>query len=140
MFAYYLHDFDPFIFHLWGNFGPRWYGMAYVLAFACGFWLLRVLAKRGYTEVRVEQVGEKADDKRGLTILYQTGNQPLAELLNFPVHSSMYDSPEVAREKQRRLLGETAKAPEETISDAPPPKVVPKAFTGRIRPAWRDGK
>ncbi len=58
MFAYYLHDFDPFIFRLWGNVGPRWYGMAYVLAFACGFWLLRVLARRGYTQLRPEQVGD----------------------------------------------------------------------------------
>ena len=58
MLAYYLHDLDPFIFRLWGNFGPRWYGMAYVLAFACGFWLLRVLAKRGYTQLRAEQVGD----------------------------------------------------------------------------------
>ena len=58
MFAYYLHDFDPFIFHLWGNIGPRWYGMAYVLAFACGYWLLGVLAKRGYTQLRPEQVGD----------------------------------------------------------------------------------
>lgn len=58
MFAYYLHDFDPFIFHLWGNVGPRWYGMAYVLAFACGYWLLGVLAKRGYTQLRPEQVGD----------------------------------------------------------------------------------
>src|SRR5207244_7835358 len=69
-------------------------------------WLLERSWPDEYSRVsveRVEQVGEKADDKRGLTILYQTGNQPLAELLNFPVHSSMYDSPEVAREKQRRL-------------------------------------
>jgi len=58
MLAYYLHDFDPFIFRLWDNVGPRWYGMAYVLAFACGYWLLRLLAKRGYTELRVEQVGD----------------------------------------------------------------------------------
>jgi phosphatidylglycerol:prolipoprotein diacylglycerol transferase len=58
MLAYYLDAFDPFMFRLWDNVGPRWYGMAYVLAFACGFWLLRVLAKRGYTELRVEQVGD----------------------------------------------------------------------------------
>ncbi|HEY2713301.1 MAG TPA: prolipoprotein diacylglyceryl transferase [Chthoniobacterales bacterium] len=58
MFAYYLHDLNPFIFRIWGNFGPRWYGMAYVAAFACGFWLLRVLARRGYTQLRVEQVGD----------------------------------------------------------------------------------
>ena len=58
MLAYYLDNFDPFIFRLWDNVGPRWYGMAYVLAFACGFSLLRVLAKRGYTELRVAQVGD----------------------------------------------------------------------------------
>jgi phosphatidylglycerol:prolipoprotein diacylglycerol transferase len=58
MLAYYLHDLDPFMFRLWDNVGPRWYGMAYVLAFACGFWLLRVLAKRGYTQLRPEQVGD----------------------------------------------------------------------------------
>jgi phosphatidylglycerol:prolipoprotein diacylglycerol transferase len=58
MFAYYLHAFDPFIFRIYGDFGPRWYGMAYVLAFACGFWLLRILAERGYTQLRIEQVGD----------------------------------------------------------------------------------
>ena len=58
MLAYFLDDFDPFIFRLWDNVGPRWYGFAYVMAFACGFWLLRVLAKRGYTQLRVEQVGD----------------------------------------------------------------------------------
>ena len=58
MFAYYLHDLDPFIFHVWGSFGPRWYGMAYVGAFACGYWLLRVLAQRGYTQLRVEQAAD----------------------------------------------------------------------------------
>ena len=58
MFAYYLHEFDPFIFHIWGDFGPRWYGMAYVAAFACGFWLLRILAQRGYTQLPFAQVGD----------------------------------------------------------------------------------
>lgn len=58
MFAYYLHDFDPFIFRISGSFGPRWYGMAYVLAFACGYWLLRYLATRGYTQLRPAEVGD----------------------------------------------------------------------------------
>jgi phosphatidylglycerol:prolipoprotein diacylglycerol transferase len=58
MLSYYLHDLNPFIFRISGNFGPRWYGMAYVLAFACGFWLLRVLAKRRYTELPPDQVGD----------------------------------------------------------------------------------
>ena len=40
MLSYYLHNFDPFIFRLWGNVGPRWYGMAYVLRF-CRLLILR---------------------------------------------------------------------------------------------------
>jgi phosphatidylglycerol:prolipoprotein diacylglycerol transferase len=58
MFAYYLHNFDPFIFHFSENIGPRWYGMAYVMAFACGYALLRVLAKRGYADLAPEKVGD----------------------------------------------------------------------------------
>jgi phosphatidylglycerol---prolipoprotein diacylglyceryl transferase len=58
MLAYYLHDLDPFVFHLSENFGPRWYGLAYVLAFACGYALLRVLAKRGYADLAPEKVGD----------------------------------------------------------------------------------
>ncbi len=58
MSAYYLHDFDPLIFQLWGSFGPRWYGMAYVLAFAGGYWLIGVLARRGYSQLRPAQVGD----------------------------------------------------------------------------------
>jgi hypothetical protein len=63
-----------------------------------------------------------------------------------------HDSPEVAREKQRRLLGQTTEKtpapekisdsdsdfpPEEKISDAPPPKVVNPALTGRIPAKWK---
>ncbi len=58
MLAYYLDDFDPFIFHVWADYGPRWYGLAYVMAFAGGLWLLRILAERGYTQLRVEEVGD----------------------------------------------------------------------------------
>ena len=58
MLAYYVHDLDPFIFRLWGNVGPRWYGLAYVLAFVCGYLLMRRLAVRGYAELRASQVGD----------------------------------------------------------------------------------
>jgi phosphatidylglycerol:prolipoprotein diacylglycerol transferase len=58
MLAYYVHNFDPFIFRITENIGPRWYGMAYVLAFACGYALLRVLAKRGYCDLAPEKVGD----------------------------------------------------------------------------------
>jgi hypothetical protein len=68
----------------------------------------------------------------------------MEKLTAFPIHHSMYDSPEVAAEKQRRLLGQTANAPEqETISDESketesPSKVVNPASGGRIRPEWKD--
>ena len=72
---------------------------------------------------RVEQIGEKAENS-GVTILYQGGNRTLAQLLDFPVHG--VDAPKVAREKQRRLLGQEAKAPvqpaPEKISDASAPE------------------
>jgi len=58
MFAYYLHNLDPFIFRITGNVGPRWYGLAYVLAFVFAYLLLRVLAKRGYLDLPVSALGD----------------------------------------------------------------------------------
>jgi phosphatidylglycerol:prolipoprotein diacylglycerol transferase len=58
MLAYYLHDLDPFVFHISENIGPRWYGLAYVLAFASSYALLRVLAKQGYADLAPERVGD----------------------------------------------------------------------------------
>src|ERR1039457_5254739 len=57
MLAYYLNDFDPFIIRLWGDIGPRWYGLAYVLAFGAAYWIYRWLAKRGYADPPRAQVG-----------------------------------------------------------------------------------
>jgi phosphatidylglycerol:prolipoprotein diacylglycerol transferase len=58
MLSYYLHNFDPFIFRLWDNIGPRWYGMAYVLAFLCGFALLSHFSKKGYLDLNQSAVGD----------------------------------------------------------------------------------
>jgi phosphatidylglycerol:prolipoprotein diacylglycerol transferase len=58
MFAYYLHDLDPIIFRVYDNVGPRWYGLAYVLAFICGYVLLSLLAKRGYADLPASRVGD----------------------------------------------------------------------------------
>jgi phosphatidylglycerol:prolipoprotein diacylglycerol transferase len=57
-FAYFVDNFDPFIFRLWDNVGPRWYGFAYVLAFACGFLVVRHLARRGYCDLAPNRVGD----------------------------------------------------------------------------------
>ena len=56
--AFYLHNLDPFIFHVTATFGPRWYGMAYVMAFICGYALLAWLSKRGYADLHRAQVGD----------------------------------------------------------------------------------
>jgi phosphatidylglycerol:prolipoprotein diacylglycerol transferase len=58
MVGYYIHDFNPLIFRLWDNVGPRWYGLAYVLAFAASYLLLRVLARRGYADLPLVKVGD----------------------------------------------------------------------------------
>jgi phosphatidylglycerol---prolipoprotein diacylglyceryl transferase len=58
MFAYYLHNLDPFIFRITDNVGPRWYGMAYVLAFVFAYLLLRVLARRGYLDLPQAALGD----------------------------------------------------------------------------------
>jgi phosphatidylglycerol:prolipoprotein diacylglycerol transferase len=58
MLAYYLHDLDPIIFRVYDNIGPRWYGLAYVLAFICGYALLSLLAKRGYADIPASRVGD----------------------------------------------------------------------------------
>ncbi|MGZ4965835.1 MAG: prolipoprotein diacylglyceryl transferase [Chthoniobacterales bacterium] len=58
LFAYYLHRLDPYIFHVTETFGPRWYGLAYVMAFICGYALLAWLSKRGYADIHQAQVGD----------------------------------------------------------------------------------
>jgi phosphatidylglycerol---prolipoprotein diacylglyceryl transferase len=58
MLAYYLVDFDPFIFRLWDDIGPRWYGLTYVLAFGAAYLVYRWLAKRGYADLPAAKVGD----------------------------------------------------------------------------------
>ena len=58
MLAYYLHDLDPIIFRIYDNVGPRWYGLAYVLAFLCGYVLLRALVRMGYADLPLEKVAD----------------------------------------------------------------------------------
>ena len=58
MLAYYLHNLDPIIFRIYDNVGPRWYGLAYVLAFISSFLLFLWLAKCGYADLPVAKVGD----------------------------------------------------------------------------------
>jgi len=56
--AYYLHDLSPLIFRIYDNVGPRWYGLAYVLAFISSYLLFFWLAKRGFADLPAERVGD----------------------------------------------------------------------------------
>lgn len=58
MFAYYVHHLSPFVFQFPNGMGPRWYGLAYVMAFVVGTWLYRKLAERGYSELKPDQVSD----------------------------------------------------------------------------------
>lgn len=58
MLAFYLHTLSPFIFQFRDDFGLRWYGFAYVMAFVSGYWLYERLARRGYSDMPPEKVGD----------------------------------------------------------------------------------
>src|SRR5919106_1878689 len=58
MLAYYLHNLDPIIFRVYDNVGPRWYGLAYVLAFVSSYVLFLWLSKRGYADLPPQHVGD----------------------------------------------------------------------------------
>src|SRR5262249_23130756 len=58
MLAYYLHSLDPIIFRIYDNVGPRWYGLAYVLAFISSYLLFLWLAKHGYADLPPQRVGD----------------------------------------------------------------------------------
>ncbi|MEM8954223.1 MAG: prolipoprotein diacylglyceryl transferase [Verrucomicrobiota bacterium] len=58
MLAYYLHNLDPFVFKITDTIGPRWYGLAYVLGFVCGYLVLKKLAAKGYSQLKPDQVAD----------------------------------------------------------------------------------
>src|SRR5437762_4549348 len=58
MLAYFVDNFDPFIFRFWDNVGPRWYGFAYVLAFISAYFIVRLLSKRGYCDLPPNRVSD----------------------------------------------------------------------------------
>lgn len=58
MLAFYLHTLSPFLWEISPGFGLRWYGLAYVLAFFCGYQLYRWLSERGYSELPPDNVAD----------------------------------------------------------------------------------
>lgn len=58
MLAYYVHHLGPFIVEFGHGFGIRWYGTAYVLGFLVGYQLLCWMSRRGYSDLKVSEVGD----------------------------------------------------------------------------------
>jgi len=58
MLAHYVHDIDPFIFHLTENLGLRWYGFSYLLGFIAAYYLYRCLVRKGYSDMSEKLVSD----------------------------------------------------------------------------------
>lgn len=53
--GYYVHDIDPVLFHIWGEFGVRYYGIAYALGFLVAIYLLKKYREKGLIPISAEQ-------------------------------------------------------------------------------------
>ncbi|MBX3022733.1 MAG: prolipoprotein diacylglyceryl transferase [Bdellovibrionales bacterium] len=54
----YIHNLDPFAIQFTEHFGIRWYGLAYLAGFICGYYAIVLMAKRGRTQFKVDQVAD----------------------------------------------------------------------------------
>lgn len=53
-----VHTLDPFLWQIYGNFGIRWYGMAYLAGFICAFYLIHRMAVRNKAQIPVRLVSD----------------------------------------------------------------------------------
>ncbi len=53
-----FHDLSPYLWRISGDFGIRWYGLSYILAFVLAYFLLRFLAGRGATVIPKDRIGD----------------------------------------------------------------------------------
>jgi phosphatidylglycerol:prolipoprotein diacylglycerol transferase len=56
--AYWVHHLDPFLGPHWGNFGIRYYGLAYLLGFVTAGWLLVLYARHGRSQLPEHAVSD----------------------------------------------------------------------------------
>lgn len=53
-----VHDLNPFLWQISGNFGLRWYGLSYMMGFICAFFIIGWLAKRQRAGLQPNMVGD----------------------------------------------------------------------------------
>lgn len=56
--AYYLHDINPNLIQFTEQFGIKWYGVSYVAGFVVSYLLMRMLARRGYGQLKEDEVSD----------------------------------------------------------------------------------
>lgn len=75
-----LHDLSPFAFRVTGDFGIRWYGVAYIVGFILAYYLLRNLARKKFTPIPPDRaldailllvLGVLVGGRLGYVLLYQ---------------------------------------------------------------------
>lgn len=80
--AYWVDNLSPFLGPHWGNFGIRYYGLAYMLGFLTAWWLLVRYARAGRSQVPAPKVadlmvaivfGVLLGGRLGYFLLYQPG-------------------------------------------------------------------
>jgi phosphatidylglycerol:prolipoprotein diacylglycerol transferase len=56
IFAYWVHNLSPFVIRFGENFGIRWYGLAYVLGFLAGGWMMMRYHRAGRSALPADKV------------------------------------------------------------------------------------
>ena len=57
-FAYWTHNWDPFLIHFKGDFGIRYYGVSYLLGFVTGAWLLARYWRAGRSQLPAAKISD----------------------------------------------------------------------------------
>ncbi len=56
--VHWVHNLDPFLWRIHGDYGIRWYGLSYLLGIAGGWWMLARWAKAERLPMSAQQVGD----------------------------------------------------------------------------------
>ncbi len=54
----YVHNLDPFAIQFTETFGIRWYGLAYLVGFLCGYYAIQLLSRRGGSQFKGPQIAD----------------------------------------------------------------------------------
>ena len=81
-----FHDLSPYVWRISGDFGIRWYGVSYLLAFVLAYVMLRMLAKRGVTPIPKDRIADSMMLLVGGVIV---GGR-LGYVTNQPLHQSKF--------------------------------------------------